>query len=542
MVRERGVGDEVGLVEDDEVGGDQLVLEQFAERGFVIEHVVGRAQRIDGGFVIGKAAFAERGGIGDGDDAIDGDLGLDLGPVEGADQRLRQGEAGGLDDDVVGPVGAGQQRLHGGDELVGDGAADAAVAQLDHVLLAAGLVAAAGEDVLVDAEFAELVDDERDALALGVGEQVADQRGLAGAEEAGDDGDGDLFAHACAPLRAVLADWAKRSLSQPRAGRAMSQNTRTDGEGWAANSVARWAGTLPACSPASGGAPMTCGSEQQHGRDADAGPVAEAWRSPGGRRRWRARCATHQTWRATRSAAGMPGSSGAQAEGRGELEREEAAEAPERRHCAAVISMPLSTETAASSRAKPSGGEDVGEHGVGGALDAILRSPGVFVVVVRRRRRPSCACVAARGHGRGSARRFRRPRRRGSAARRAIAGAALMARPAASPARTAAKKIRWKSFIVSHSVGGHATRRLTPAGSAWRCGSVAGKAERMARVVRAIVDRACRWQSRRRRSERGRAAAREAPATSRCDSDRLATLTELVVDVCVFMDLHPPCG
>ena len=131
--------------------------------------------------------------IDDGDDAVDGDLGLDLGPVEGADQRLRQSEAGGLDDDVVRALLALEQLLHGGDELVGDGAADAAVGELDHVLLAAGFVAAAGEDFVVDAEIAELVDDERDALAPGVRKEVPDQRGLAGAEEAGDDGDGDLL-------------------------------------------------------------------------------------------------------------------------------------------------------------------------------------------------------------------------------------------------------------------------------------------------------------------------------------------------------------
>src|SRR5687767_13770079 len=47
---------------------------------------------------------------------------------------------------------------------------------------------------------------------------------------------------------------------------------------------------------------------------------------------------------------------------------------------------------------------------------------------------------------------------------------ALMARPAASPDRTAAKKIRWNSFIdVSRDL-------------------VAGEAERVAHVVRAIVD------------------------------------------------------
>ncbi len=80
---------------------------------------------------------------------------------------------------MVGALRARQQRLHGGDELVGNGAADAAVAELDHILLAAGLVAAAREDFLVDAEVAELVDDERDALALGVAEEVADHVVLA---------------------------------------------------------------------------------------------------------------------------------------------------------------------------------------------------------------------------------------------------------------------------------------------------------------------------------------------------------------------------
>jgi hypothetical protein len=62
-------------------------------------------------------------------------------------------------------------------------------------------IAAALQDVAVDAEIAELVDDQRDALAVGVLEHVADQRGLAGAEKAGDDGGGDLRGHATAALR-----------------------------------------------------------------------------------------------------------------------------------------------------------------------------------------------------------------------------------------------------------------------------------------------------------------------------------------------------
>ena len=47
------------------------------------------------------------------------------------------------------------------------------------------------QDLAVDADIAELVDDEREPLALGVLEQMADQRRLAGAEEAGDDGAGN---------------------------------------------------------------------------------------------------------------------------------------------------------------------------------------------------------------------------------------------------------------------------------------------------------------------------------------------------------------
>src|SRR5690606_36283421 len=164
---EHGGINKVGLVDDDHVGGGELIFKQFAERGLVIEHFVLTALGIDGGFVGGKTAFGKGGRVGDGDDAINGDLGLDFGPVEGADQRLRQGETGGFNDDVIELFLAGEQRLHGGDELVGHGAADAAIGELDHILFAAGLVAAAGENVLVDAQIAKLIDDQRDALALG---------------------------------------------------------------------------------------------------------------------------------------------------------------------------------------------------------------------------------------------------------------------------------------------------------------------------------------------------------------------------------------
>ncbi len=48
------------------------------------------------------------------------------------------------------------------------------------------------QDLAVDADIAEFVDDQREPPAARIGQHVADQRGLAGAEEAGDDGDGNF--------------------------------------------------------------------------------------------------------------------------------------------------------------------------------------------------------------------------------------------------------------------------------------------------------------------------------------------------------------
>src|SRR5260370_31064112 len=75
-------------------------------------------------------------------------------------------------------------------ELVRDRAAQAAVGELDDVVLRAGRVAASFEDLAVDADVAELVDDDREPPAPGILQHVADQRRLAGAEKAGDDGAG----------------------------------------------------------------------------------------------------------------------------------------------------------------------------------------------------------------------------------------------------------------------------------------------------------------------------------------------------------------
>ncbi|MNR21203.1 hypothetical protein D3C85_1380920 [compost metagenome] len=89
-----------------------------------------------------------------------------------------------------------QQLFHHREELLLYRAAQAAVGQF--VELASGLAvviaanAAALQDLAVDAQLPEFVDDHRDAAAVGVVEDVAQQGGLAAAEKAGDDGGGDL--------------------------------------------------------------------------------------------------------------------------------------------------------------------------------------------------------------------------------------------------------------------------------------------------------------------------------------------------------------
>ena len=109
---------------------------------------------------------------------------------EGLRHRARIGQAGGLDDDAVEVQQAlallGGQQLQGFAQVLADRAADAAVAHLDDLLLGLG-----HQDVVVDVFLAELVLDHGDLLAVRFGQDALEQRGLAGAEEAGEDGGGN---------------------------------------------------------------------------------------------------------------------------------------------------------------------------------------------------------------------------------------------------------------------------------------------------------------------------------------------------------------
>ena len=369
-----GIAQKIGLVEDHHVGAVELILEQLLDRVLVIEIGIGGALAATALLIVGEAAFGKRLGVDHGHHAIDGHARLDLGPVEGAHQRLRQGEARGLDDDVLGRRVAIEELLHGGDEIVRHRAADAAIGELDDIVLAAGLVAAGFEDLAVDADIAELVDDERDAPPSRIGEQMADERRLAGAEEAGDDGRRDFLRATCgsrAPWRS--GRWRSRGTlpidapEEARSGERVGGELRGEPGGHAAfmGRRRRRADEMGKC-------------DQHDRRDLCPGLAS---------RRRRAQIAapvammvpTHQIWRARRSAAGMPGSSGASPAAGARC----TARKPHRPHKHAVArrdrGLPSRMRDAGEQGGEAGTRDDAGERRVERALDAVLRRPGLFL-------------------------------------------------------------------------------------------------------------------------------------------------------------------
>ena len=184
----------------------------------VVQVGVKLALRIDLVRVGGKGAGSHRRAVDHGDHGVDGASVADFRPLEGLHQRFGQGQAASLDQDVVQVATACHQLAHHREEFFLHGAAQAAVGQL--VNAAGGLFfsatdAALLEDFAIDAQFAELVDDDRDAAALGVVEHVAQQRGLARAEKAGNDGNGELGQ--CFHVAVPLAVWRGHAGRQPPA-------------------------------------------------------------------------------------------------------------------------------------------------------------------------------------------------------------------------------------------------------------------------------------------------------------------------------------
>jgi hypothetical protein len=101
-----------------------------------------------------------------------------------AGQRLR--DAGRLDQQVVKAARAGQA-AHLDQQVLTQGAADAVIAHLDQALLgAAEGRPTAAHQLHVNVDLTHIVDDDRHAQPLTVGEHMVEQGGLPRAEEAGE--------------------------------------------------------------------------------------------------------------------------------------------------------------------------------------------------------------------------------------------------------------------------------------------------------------------------------------------------------------------
>jgi hypothetical protein len=166
--------DEVGFVEQEEIGHRDLLA-----RGFGFLHLL-----------------LDLLGIDHGDDRVDAHELLKLRDVqEGLRDRAGIGDAGGLDEQVI-EAARLMSCLHAFDEILAHGAAEAAVAELEHFVV--GLF----DERAVDADLADFIDDDGEFVAVLLLEDVVEQRGFPGAEEAGEDGDGDGF-HGSWQVRAV---------------------------------------------------------------------------------------------------------------------------------------------------------------------------------------------------------------------------------------------------------------------------------------------------------------------------------------------------
>jgi len=104
------------------------------------------------------------------------------------EERLRHGrgirQARRLDDDRVEFSLAPHQAIDDAHEVAPHGAADASVVHLEYFLVSID------HEVVVDADFAEFIDDDRKLLAVRFGQDAIEKRGLAGAEIAGENRDG----------------------------------------------------------------------------------------------------------------------------------------------------------------------------------------------------------------------------------------------------------------------------------------------------------------------------------------------------------------
>src|SRR5262245_61916056 len=165
--------DQIGLVEQDHVGERDLVL---------------RLRRV-------LEAVLQPFGVSDRDHRVELGLAADI-VVHEEGLRHRRGirEPRGLNDDGVELALPAHQSIDDAHEVAAHRAAHAAVVHLEHFFVGAD------DEVVVDADLAEFVDDDGVLLPVRLRQDAVEQRGLAGAEIAGEHGDGDLVGHRATPF------------------------------------------------------------------------------------------------------------------------------------------------------------------------------------------------------------------------------------------------------------------------------------------------------------------------------------------------------
>src|SRR5262249_44343057 len=123
--------------------------------------------------------------------------------------RGRIREARGLENDGVELAFPAHQPVDDAHEVAAHGAADAAVVHLEDFFIGAD------DEVVVDADLAELVDDDGVLASMLFRQDAVEQGGFAGAEIAGQHGDGDLVGHARNSVRPSYICIRRRTLSWP---------------------------------------------------------------------------------------------------------------------------------------------------------------------------------------------------------------------------------------------------------------------------------------------------------------------------------------
>ena len=182
---------QIDLRQDHQIGAGDLVLEDLLNRVVVVEGVIGRALGRQGVEIAGHLTGGQGRAVDHRDHPVDGHPATDVRPLKRLHQGFGQGQARGFDEDVIDRRAGRQNGFQGRLKIVGNGAANAAIGQFDDIFLGAGVDAAALKDLAVDADIAKFIDDDGEAPAARMGQQITDQSGFPGAQKAGDDGAGN---------------------------------------------------------------------------------------------------------------------------------------------------------------------------------------------------------------------------------------------------------------------------------------------------------------------------------------------------------------